>query len=154
MALLILAFSIVHLPVLIAWLGLNAFLSLFTSFAGGLRQGRTMDDLTKSISAAAGMAMVLFIIAGGGAFKPVLLGQPGLFRAYSAASTGPASDTAVPDAIKTLGAGRVCFGSDTPFARVHVCVAMYDAPAEGEITAAQKAGIMGGNLLSPCNVAE
>jgi uncharacterized protein len=51
------------------------------------------------------------------------------------------------NAIQALGAGRVCFGSDTPFALMHVCVAMYEALLEGEVTAGEKARIMGGNLL-------
>ncbi len=51
------------------------------------------------------------------------------------------------NAVKTLGAERVCFGSDTPFALMHVCVAMYDALLEGEVSQADKAKVMGGNLL-------
>jgi gluconate transporter len=52
-------------------LGLAVLLGLWTL---GLRHGRTMDDLMKSMGAAvASIAMVLFIIAGGGAFKQVLL---------------------------------------------------------------------------------
>ena len=55
--------------------------------------------------------------------------------------------TSVLDAIKALGAGRVCLGSDTPFALMHVCVAMYEALLEGEVTSEGKAQVMGGNLL-------
>jgi len=55
--------------------------------------------------------------------------------------------TSVLDAIKALGAGRVCFGSDTPFALMHVCVATYEALLEGEVTSGGKAQVMGGNLL-------
>jgi predicted TIM-barrel fold metal-dependent hydrolase len=51
------------------------------------------------------------------------------------------------DAIKTLGAGRVSFGSDTPFALMHVCVAEYNALLDGEVTSAEKAQIMGENIL-------
>ena len=57
------------------------------------------------------------------------------------------------EAIKVLGADRVCFGSDTPFALMHVCVAMYDALLDGEVTAGQKGQIMGGNLLRLFGVA-
>lgn len=49
-------------------------------------------------------------------------------------------------AIKRLGAGRVCFGSDTPFALMHVEVATYHALLEGEVTEAEKRQIMGGNI--------
>jgi len=51
------------------------------------------------------------------------------------------------DAIKTLGAGKISFGSDTPFALMHVCVAEYNALLDGEVTPAEKAQIMGSNLL-------
>jgi predicted TIM-barrel fold metal-dependent hydrolase len=51
------------------------------------------------------------------------------------------------NAVKTLGADRLCFGSDTPFALMHVCVAMYNALLEGEVASEDKAKIMGGNLL-------
>jgi predicted TIM-barrel fold metal-dependent hydrolase len=51
------------------------------------------------------------------------------------------------DAIKTLDAGRVCFGSDTPFALMHVCVAEYHALLDGEVTPEAKAQVMDGNLL-------
>jgi len=50
-------------------------------------------------------------------------------------------------AVKSLGARKIYFGSDTPFALMHVCVATYDALLEGEVTAQEKADIMGGNLL-------
>jgi len=55
--------------------------------------------------------------------------------------------TSVLNAVKTLGADRVSFGSDTPFALMHVCVAMYNALLDGEVTPEQKAQIMGGNIL-------
>jgi predicted TIM-barrel fold metal-dependent hydrolase len=55
--------------------------------------------------------------------------------------------TSVLNAVKTLGAGRVCFGSDTPFALMRVCVALYNALLDGEVTPEEKAQIMGGNLL-------
>jgi predicted TIM-barrel fold metal-dependent hydrolase len=49
-------------------------------------------------------------------------------------------------AVKTLGAERVCFGSDTPFALMHVEIAMYNALLEGEVTPEEKALVMGGNI--------
>jgi predicted TIM-barrel fold metal-dependent hydrolase len=55
--------------------------------------------------------------------------------------------TSVLAAVKTLGADRVCFGSDTPFSLMHVCVAMYNALLDGEVTSEEKAQIMGGNIL-------
>ena len=49
-------------------------------------------------------------------------------------------------AIKTLGASRVCFGSDTPFGLMHVEVAKYHALLEGEVTEEEKQQIMAGNI--------
>ena len=49
-------------------------------------------------------------------------------------------------AIKTLGAGRVCFGSDTPFELMHVEVAKYHALLDGEVTFQEKQQVMGGNI--------
>jgi predicted TIM-barrel fold metal-dependent hydrolase len=49
-------------------------------------------------------------------------------------------------AIKTLGARRVCFGSDTPFEVTHVEVARYHALLEGEVTPDEKELIMAGNI--------
>jgi predicted TIM-barrel fold metal-dependent hydrolase len=53
---------------------------------------------------------------------------------------------AILKAIKTLGAGRVCFGSDTPFELMHVEVAKYHALLDGEVTPEEKQQIMGGNI--------
>ena len=55
-------------------------------------------------------------------------------------------DKAIVHAIKSLGAERVCFGSDAPFRRPHVVRAMYDALLEDEVTADEAAQIMGGNI--------
>jgi predicted TIM-barrel fold metal-dependent hydrolase len=49
-------------------------------------------------------------------------------------------------AIKTLGAERVCFGSDTPFELMHVELAKYNALLDGELSAKEKNLIMGGNI--------
>jgi predicted TIM-barrel fold metal-dependent hydrolase len=53
---------------------------------------------------------------------------------------------AVLQAVKTLGATRVCFGSDTPFALMHVEVAKYNALLDGEVSAEEKQDIMAGNI--------
>ena len=57
-------------------------------------------------------------------------------------------------AVKTLGANRVCFGSDTPFALIRVCVEMYNALLDGEVTRQEKAKIMGGNILELFGLAD
>ena len=49
-------------------------------------------------------------------------------------------------AIQTLGADRVCFGSDTPFAMMHVEVAMYEALMRDEVAAGDQALLLGGNI--------
>jgi predicted TIM-barrel fold metal-dependent hydrolase len=50
------------------------------------------------------------------------------------------------EAINTLGPHRICFGSDTPFALMHVCVAMYEAMLDGLDEKAVNA-VMGQNIL-------
>ena len=54
--------------------------------------------------------------------------------------------TRILKAIKVLGPTRVCFGSDTPFALMHVELAMYNALLDGEVSAKEKRDIMGGNM--------
>ena len=49
-------------------------------------------------------------------------------------------------AIKILGAERVCFGSDTPFAMMHVELAMYEALMRDQVSAQERALILGGNI--------
>ena len=58
-----------------------------------------------------------------------------------------ASARAVLNAVRTLGADRVCFGSDTPFDLMHVALAMYGALLDGQVSEQDKANIMGGNIL-------
>jgi hypothetical protein len=56
------------------------------------------------------------------------------------------STRAILKAIKTLGAGRVCFGSDTPFELMHVEKARYLAMLDGEISPQAIDLVMGGNI--------
>jgi predicted TIM-barrel fold metal-dependent hydrolase len=53
---------------------------------------------------------------------------------------------AILKAIKALGAGRLCFGSDTPFDLMHVEVARYNALLDGEVGPEEKQMIMAGNI--------
>jgi predicted TIM-barrel fold metal-dependent hydrolase len=53
---------------------------------------------------------------------------------------------AILEAIRVLGADRVCFGTDAPFQWPHVVRAMYDAALETEVTPEEKAMVMGGNI--------
>jgi uncharacterized protein len=60
---------------------------------------------------------------------------------------GSATDPkAIMYAIQTLGADRVCFGSDAPFQRPHVVKAMYDALLKYEATDEETSLVMGGNI--------
>ncbi len=52
--------------------------------------------------------------------------------------------TSVLDDVKTLGADRVCLGSDPPFVLMHVFVAEYHALVDGEVTVQEKTQVMGG----------
>lgn len=54
--------------------------------------------------------------------------------------------TNVLKAIKTLGADRVSFGSDTPFAMMHVELAMYEALLKDQVTDRERGLILGGNI--------
>jgi hypothetical protein len=53
---------------------------------------------------------------------------------------------AILKAVQTLGPGRVCFGSDTPFELMHVEVAKYQALLRDEISPAGVQAVMGGNI--------
>jgi hypothetical protein len=65
---------------------------------------------------------------------------PNLTMIGSAARSG-----AILKAIRTLGADRVCFGSDTPFEPMHVEVARYNALVS-ELSDADGQKVMGGNI--------
>jgi len=56
------------------------------------------------------------------------------------------SFVAVLKAIKTLGAGRVCFGSDMPYESMRATAAAYLALLKGELNDADAALVMGGNI--------
>ena len=55
-------------------------------------------------------------------------------------------------AIHTLGAGRVCFGSDTPFELMHVELRRYRALLEGEVSPDGQNLILGGNIARIFNL--
>lgn len=56
------------------------------------------------------------------------------------------------EAIRKLGATRVCFGTDSPFQRMHVVRAMYEAFLSGEVSEQDTAQIMGGNIARLFNL--
>lgn len=53
---------------------------------------------------------------------------------------------AVLNAIQTLGAQRVCFGSDAPFGYMRVELAMYNALLQNELDEQDRHDVMGGNI--------
>lgn len=57
-----------------------------------------------------------------------------------------AKSHAILQAIKTLGAERVCFGSDTPFEIMRVELAKYRALMEGEVSEEEQAMVLGGSI--------
>lgn len=58
---------------------------------------------------------------------------------------------AILQAIQTLGADRVCFGSDTPFRLMHVCLAAYRALMR-DLPAADREQVLGGNIVRLLNL--
>lgn len=61
------------------------------------------------------------------------------------------NEMAILRAIRTLGAERVCFGSDTPFRLMHVQLAMYQALLR-DTPAPDREKILGGNLARLLNL--
>ena len=55
--------------------------------------------------------------------------------------------TRILKAIETLGASRICFGSDTPFALMHVELAKYNALLDEELSDEDKYKVMAGNMI-------
>jgi len=55
--------------------------------------------------------------------------------------------SAVLQAIRALGADRVCFGSDAPFLMMHVELAMHKALLEHEVSDKEKEDVLGGNII-------
>lgn len=55
-------------------------------------------------------------------------------------------------ALKTLGADRVCFGSDTPFNLMHVELAAYRALMDGELSAEDQQKVLAGNVIHLLNL--
>jgi uncharacterized protein len=53
---------------------------------------------------------------------------------------------AILNAIRVLGAERVCFGSDTPFDLMHVELARYEALLQGNVTDTEKGFVLGKNI--------
>jgi len=91
---------------------------------------------------------ILMVHMGGAAFVDLSCAAIETAQQYSNITMigSAVRDISILNAIKTLGASRVCFGSDTPFALMHVSVAQYFALLQDEATPEEKAMIMGGNI--------
>jgi predicted TIM-barrel fold metal-dependent hydrolase len=60
---------------------------------------------------------------------------------------GATSDNAALAAIRRLGAGRVCFGSDRPFRKPSVVKAMFETSFRDELSEEEMSAFMGGNMI-------
>jgi uncharacterized protein len=92
---------------------------------------------------------ILMVHMGGASFQDlsnaaieIALEYPNLTLVGSAVRSIP-----ILNAIKKLGALRVCFGSDTPFELMQVELAKYHALMEGQVSEREKQQIMGGNII-------
>lgn len=98
---------------------------------------------------------ILAVHMGGAAFADLSNAAIEIFAAHPNITLIGSAVRTIPilKAIKTLGAARVCFGSDTPFELMHVEVAKYRAMFMGSgITPAEQDLIMGGNLCKLFNL--
>jgi predicted TIM-barrel fold metal-dependent hydrolase len=91
---------------------------------------------------------ILVIHMGGAAFHDLSAAAIAVAQEHPNLTLIGSAVRAIPilTAIRTLGADRVCFGSDTPFELMHVELAKYRALLDGEITPEEMAGVMGGNI--------
>jgi hypothetical protein len=91
---------------------------------------------------------ILVVHMGGAAFHDLSVAAIAVAREYPNLTLIGSAVRAIPilTAIRTLGADRVCFGSDTPFELMHVELAKYRALLDGEISAEDLAGVMGGTI--------
>jgi predicted TIM-barrel fold metal-dependent hydrolase len=60
---------------------------------------------------------------------------------------------AVYKAIQQLGTQRVCYGSDTPFSMMHVCVAAYQAMLKDDLSPQDFENVMSGNICRVLGIA-
>lgn len=91
---------------------------------------------------------VLMIHMGGAAFHDLSRAAIEVAQAHPNITIIGSAVRAIPilRAVKTLGAERVCFGSDTPFELMHVELAKYRALLEGEVSEVERDLILGGNI--------
>ncbi|MDP9362698.1 MAG: amidohydrolase family protein [Chloroflexota bacterium] len=91
---------------------------------------------------------ILVVHMGGAAFHDLSAAAIDVAQAHPNLTLVGSAVRAIPilRAVKTLGAERVCFGSDTPFELMHVELAKYRALLDGEVTEAERDLVLGGNI--------
>lgn len=91
---------------------------------------------------------ILMVHMGGASFVDLSKAAIEFAKEYSNLTLIGSAIRSIPilNAIRILGASRVCFGSDTPFELMHVEVAKYHALLDSELTKEEKALVMGGNI--------
>lgn len=91
---------------------------------------------------------ILVVHMGGAAFDDLSAAAIDIAREHPNLTLVGSAVRAIPilAAIKSLGAERVCFGSDTPFELMHVELAKYRALLDGETTPAEQALVLGGTI--------
>jgi predicted TIM-barrel fold metal-dependent hydrolase len=101
-----------------------------------------------SIAQAFPTLRILVVHMGGAAFHDLSRAAIAVAQQHANLTLIGSAVRAIPilTAIRTLGAERICFGSDTPFELMHVELAKYQALLSGEISAEEIEGVMGGNI--------
>lgn len=93
-------------------------------------------------------AKILMVHMGGAAFNDLSYAAIEVAENYhNIISIGSAiRDISILNALKTIGSKRICFGSDTPFALMHVEVAKYQALLS-DFSEDDRQNVMAGNLI-------
>jgi predicted TIM-barrel fold metal-dependent hydrolase len=109
---------------------------------------RTHPSRVATIARAFPELRILVVHMGGAAFHDLSAAAIDVARAHPNLTLVGSAVRAIPilRAVKTLGAARVCFGSDTPFELMHVELAKYRSLLDGEATEAERDLILGGNI--------
>jgi hypothetical protein len=91
---------------------------------------------------------ILVVHMGGASFHDLSAAAIAVAQEYPNLTLVGSAVRAIPilTAVRTLGAERVCFGSDTPFELMHVEVARYRALLEGEISPQDLDSVLGGTI--------
>ena len=135
------------LPVVEAIAGTGAILALHI---GADAYERTHPSRAAAIAQRYPDLRILMIHMGGAAFHDLSRAAIEVAARHPTMTIIGSAVRAIPilTAIKTLGAKRVCFGSDTPFELMHVELAKYRALMEHEVSPDDQASVLGGNIAN------